>query len=390
MVHRRRSEFCVAEVDRFTDQVLLCPLQTRFKHAEEALGLSSARKRKRIGRSPSAAGPKTPRPAKLGLTTDDLSCKNCLLDTGFQISLWPPSPAASKIPLTRVKLSAANGTPVRAYWQQKREIKIGGRFYSFVFLIADISRPILGMDFLQAFGMSMDLSNWRLLHSGTSTRFSSASSHISGVHVVHAPRSSFPSLLNEFPEITDVMLASCTTRHGVECYINTTGLPVRTAPRRLSPEKLEVAKKYFQMMCAAGICRRSDSPWSSGLHMVPKKDGTSCPCGDYRRLNGRTLSDACPIPHIQDFAAGLSGSRIFSKIDLVKGYHHIPVWAEDVPKTAIAMPFGLFEFLRMPFGLKTAAQTFQRLMDSVTAQLSGVCVPRRCAGGLTHSLTARA
>ena len=164
---------------------------------------------------------------------------------GSQVSLWPPSPAASKSTNSRVRLTAANGTLIRAYGQESRKIQIGDKAYMFIFLIAQISRPILGIDFLQFFGMSVDLRNRQLLHSGMATRFSSAASQISGVNVVLSPCSPFARLLDEFLEITDTALASCTTKHGVECYINTTGPPVRTAQRRLLSDKLAVAKKVL-------------------------------------------------------------------------------------------------------------------------------------------------
>ena len=75
--------------------------------------------------------------------------------------------------------------------------------------------------------------------------------------------------------------------------------------------------------------------------MVLKKDQTWEPCGDFRRLNHTMIQDSYMIPPLHDFSSRLDGSTIFSKIDLVKGYHQIPVRPEDVPKTAIATPFGL-------------------------------------------------
>ncbi len=106
--------------------------------------------------------------------------------------------------------------------------------------------------------------------------------------------------------------------------------------------------------------------------MIPKKDRSWLPCGDYRRLNLVTTPDKYTLPNMQGLSNSLHNCTIFSKIDLVKGYHQIPVGTEDIPKTAIITPFGLFEYLFTPFGLSNGTKTFQRMMDRTIDGLEGV------------------
>lgn len=118
-------------------------------------------------------------------------------------------------------------------------------------------------------------------------------------------------------------------------------------------------------MLELGICRPSNSPWASPLHITAKPSGGWRPCDDYRLLNAHTLPDRYPISHIQEFNQFLEGTSIYSKIELVRAYNQIPMAEEDIQKTALITPFGLFEFPSMTFGLCNAAQTFQRFVNHV-------------------------
>ena len=172
----------------------------------------------------------------------------------------------------------------------------------------------------------------------------------------------FPAVFNAAKDLPPVI-------HHVQHHIETTGRPVASKYRRLDPAKLKAAKAEFREMERQGVIRRSSSNWASPLHMVKKADGSWRPCGDFRQLNTQTKPDRYTCPNISDLTARLAGCHVFSKLDLRKGYHQVPVRPEDVCKTAVVTPFGLFEFIRMAFGLCGAGQTFQRMMDEVLVDL---------------------
>lgn len=120
----------------------------------------------------------------------------------------------------------------------------------------------------------------------------------------------------------------------------------------------------------AGIVRPSKSPWSSALHMVPKKEENVWRLvGDYKALNSITkpdrLSHFCGQGLLRNVSHKLYNKTIFSKLDLLRAYQQIPVHPEDIEKTAISTPFGLYEYVYTPFGLRNAGCTFQRFVDNI-------------------------
>ena len=147
--------------------------------------------------------------------------------------------------------------------------------------------------------------------------------------------------------------------------------PVAQQAYRSNPVKKEFIEKEVADMEERKLIRRSMSPWAAPVVIVEKKDGTKRFCVDYRKLNSITKSDRFPLPRIDELLESFRTANWFTTIDLASGYWQVEVAEKDKEKTAFITHKGLYEFNVMPFGLKNAPGTFQRLMNYVLQDYIG-------------------
>ncbi|UYV62133.1 K02A2.6-like, partial [Cordylochernes scorpioides] len=146
--------------------------------------------------------------------------------------------------------------------------------------------------------------------------------------------------------------------------------PVRQPPRRVPMAKRDEVVGLLHKLKQDGVIEESNSPWSSPVVLVTKKDGSTRFCVDYRKLNEVTKKDSYPLPRIDDTLTTLAGSSWFSTLDLKSGYWQVGVHPADREKTAFSTGNGLYQFTVMPFGLCNAPATFERLMELVLRGLT--------------------
>ncbi|GFW50181.1 transposon Tf2-6 polyprotein [Trichonephila clavipes] len=215
----------------------------------------------------------------------------------------------------------------------RKELNLGlRRPFICTFIIADVSSPIIGADFLKHFNLLIDLKKKKVGGCGNfSFHFLCFSNIVQPSILTVDANISFKNILSEYPDLSNPSLISKSASHGTVHHIITTGPPVTARPRR--------------------------------LHLNFR------PVGDYRQLNSVTEFDSYPMPYLNDFAHALHGKKIFSQIDIFKAFHQIPIAECDIPKTAVTTPWDLYEYTHLCFGLVNAPQTFMRFMHEHRSHL---------------------
>lgn len=197
-------------------------------------------------------------------------------------------------------------------------------------------------------------------------------------HMNTEEKSALRNVIKDYKEILYDENDQLTFTHKIKHTIRTAdNIPIHTKSYKYPKIFEQEVQTQVKKMLRDGIIKESISPYTSPVWVVPKKSDASGKKKfrlviDYRKLNEKTISDKYPIPDITDILDKLGRAKYFSTIDLVSGFHQIQLNDEDTEKTAFSINSGKYEFTRMPFGLKNAPATFQRIMDCILRDAIGI------------------
>lgn len=189
-----------------------------------------------------------------------------------------------------------------------------------------------------------------------------------GTTICALPSNCSPTYMSIVKEYKSLFSSIPGQTEAIEHHIPTgEAQPIRVPPRRVPMHYKDEIQKQIAEMLQQGIIQESSSPWLAPCVFVPKKNGELRICVDYRELNKRTEKNGYPLPLPDEVQDRLQNSKVFSKLDCRKGFWQVPIAPEDCCKTAFSPGpgLGLYEFLRLPFGLSGSPGTFQCLMDRV-------------------------
>ena len=323
-----------------------------------------------------------------------------LIDTGAAVCVWPKKRFPQAQVDTTVKLQALNKSRFQTYGTQDIVFKINNKAYTHSVLIVDVDQPILGFDFIWRYKISiiwnrhgeLDIVDMKsdvraplTVHKvpeGTSIKlapvelegqFKTFQQYAQSKNQAAMEKQTevpIPKrcrdLLNRFPSIMKPDLKVREVKYGVVHTIETvSNKPVTIKVRPLLPgtEKTKQIEKNWRELEALGIRRKVPpeevNTWTSALHSAPKPDGSLRVCPDFRPLNEKTILDGYPLPSLKHFTAKIRGATVFSRVDLVKVFHQIPLDKESQRQSTVVTPWGAWQFVRLSMGLRNSAQSCQ-------------------------------
>lgn len=291
-----------------------------------------------------------------GATRTILGRKGWSLLSGLGICLSKNDPIVVKV---------ANGSSCQSIGTCQVPVTLRGRTK----LITMVVMPdfphtlILGIDFFKVMGIIPDLRNgeWS---------FADETNAVDLVNQLQAR-----DILNSYEQVKlQVVLEryrkamgetlGCTNK--TEHVIHTTSPPIKQRYYPVNPVMQKQIDQELDAMLKNDIVEPSDSGWASPILLVKKKDGSYRFCVDYRKLNSVTLPDSYPLPYITNVLDKLRNAHYLSSLDIKSAYWQVPVAEKSRKYTAFTIPNrGLFQFKRMPFGLRNSPATWQRLIDNV-------------------------
>lgn len=303
-----------------------------------------------------------------------------LVDTGATVSCVDQRvvPYSALIPCPYVALQSANNSHLRVLGTTQVTFSVHSTTLVHSFYVIDklLEPMILGMDFLSAHHARLDCVKKTFTieavslsvhpQQSSSTQLSLEAPHLApSTDVMSSPLEALTAL---FPDVAEFRAGSARIQP-ITIRIQPGTSPIKQNVRQKAIAEKEVIDREVQKMLELGVIRHSASPWASPVHLVPKGDGEIRFCIDFRRVNSIVVADAYPMPFIQDLVDALDGAKVFSTLDLAKGYWQVPLDEASKEITAFATVDGLYEFNVLPFGLCTASAIFQRTMHRVFGHL---------------------